>query len=124
MRFVFGNLSFAFLFLIPILAFIFMLFFRKDKKVFVEHLIHSLHIHSFSLFLYGIGFIVYYFTTLKAVLLIIFLITVIYWFFFIRQVYKRGVWSSLLRLSLSGIVYYLIWAFTLPFGLIISLLLF
>lgn len=124
MRFFLGNFSFALLFLIPILALLFMLFFRKNKMGYVKHLIHSLHIHTFSLFLFALGLLFVYFTGLKSAIYFVFILTIIYWYFSIRKVYDRTVLVSISKLVLSGVLYYFMWTFTLAFGAIISFLLF
>lgn len=124
MRFFIGNFSFALLFLIPMLALIFMLFFRKNKMGFVQHLIHSMHIHTFSLFIYSITFLIYYYTGFNFILWAAFIITIVYWYFSLKNVYNRSIIVSGVRLVLSGIVYYFVWALTLTCGLIISFLLF
>lgn len=123
-RFILGNLSLSMIALIPGLAFIFLLFYYKQRLPYVGHLIHSLQIHTFSLFVYAIGIIGVYFFDTTIFIWIAFLVSAVYFFFSLKKVYPKSTFSTFWRFVLVGILYYFYWAFVITLGIIISFLLF
>lgn len=123
-RFVLGNLSLGMIFLIPGLAFLFFVFYYKNKKPFVAHLIHSLEIHTFALFIYGLAIFLVSISDSTVFAWFAFLTSAVYLFFSLKKVYDKGKWATFWRFTLIGILYYFYWVFTITFGVIISFLLF
>ena len=124
MRFILGNLSFALLFLIPLLALLFNLFFYKSRMLFVEHLIHSVHLHTFTLFVYALSFLLIYYLSWSQLLWGAFLISAIYLIVSVFKIYKRKVISSLIRIIGVGFSYYVIWVIVLGLSVSVSFLVF
>lgn len=109
-------------FILPIFALLLKLFFWR-KGLYIKHLIHSIHLHSFFFFLlgwvwifalfiedledYGVGFTL--------------LLTSIYIVISFRRVYNvKYIWSAF-RLLMIGSLYTIIISFSLLFGIILSL---
>jgi len=53
-KFMIGNGSIAMFFMIPLFALLLKLFFWKRRRFYAEHLIHSLHLHSFAFLLFSL----------------------------------------------------------------------
>jgi hypothetical protein len=109
-------------FILPIFALLLKLFFWR-KGLYIKHLIHSIHLHSFFFFLlgwvwifalfiedledYGVGFTL--------------LLTSIYIVISFHRVYNvKYIWSAF-RLLMIGSLYTIIISFSLLFGIILSL---
>lgn len=123
-RFVLGNLSLGMLVLIPGLAFFLFLFYYKQRLPFVAHLLHSINLHTFFLFIYALGITLYYYFDYKSFIWLSFLLSAVYLFFSFKKVYPKGIFSTFWRFLSIGILYYFYWVLTITFGVIISFLLF
>ncbi|MFT6948598.1 MAG: hypothetical protein ACJARP_003032 [Vicingaceae bacterium] len=123
-RFTLGNFSLSMVILIPGLAFFFFLFYYKQRKPFVAHLIHSLYFHTFSLFIYALAILVVFYFESTGVVFIAFLISAVHLFFSLKRVYPKSRFSTLWRFISIGILYYFYWTFTTVLGFILSFLLF
>ena len=82
------------LLMIPVFAFMLKLLFRKDKKVYMHHLVFALHIHSVLLLLLAIGivwtlWVKYHTMDMWNILGIYFLL---YTTWAVRRVYVRNHW--------------------------------
>ena len=80
--------------MIPVFAFMLKLLFRKDKKVYMHHLVFALHIHSVLLLLLAIGivwtlWVKYHTMDMWNILGIYFLL---YTTWAVRRVYVRNHW--------------------------------
>ncbi|WP_370089650.1 DUF3667 domain-containing protein [Ekhidna sp.] len=112
-------------FILPIYAFLLKLFFWR-KGLYIKHLIHSIHIHSFYFFLLGW---VWVFSLLiddfeDFGLPISLIITSVYIAVSFKNVYGvKIIWSSL-RLLMIGFIYTIIISFSLLIGVLLSLALF
>lgn len=109
-------------FILPIFALLLKLFFWR-RGLYIKHLIHSIHIHSFFFFLlgwvwvfalfiqdfedYGIGFTM--------------LLSTIYILFSFRKVYKIKIGWALFRLFFIGIFYSIALSFGIGIGVLVSL---
>ncbi len=123
-RFILGNLSLGMLALIPGLALFFFIFYYKKEQTFVAHLIHSLQVHTFSLFLYGLAILLMYFFMSSAIVISTFVISAIYLFFSMKKVYQTAIFPTLWRYVSIGMLYFIYWIFAITVGIIISFLLF
>jgi hypothetical protein len=119
-----GNFSLSMVILIPGLAFFFFLFYYKQRKPFVAHLIHSLYFHTFSLFIYALAILVVFYFDSTGVVFFAFLISAVHLFFSLKRVYPKSRFSTLWRFISIGILYYFYWTFTTVLGFILSFLLF
>ncbi len=123
-RFLLGNLSLSMMVLIPGLAFFFLLFYSEQRKPFVAHVIHSLQIHTYSLFIYALALLLYYFFDSNVFVLVAFLASAVYLFFSLKEVYPKSIFSTFWRFACIGILYYFYWLLTIFVSVIISFLLF
>ncbi|TKB97771.1 DUF3667 domain-containing protein [Pedobacter cryophilus] len=98
----------VFFILTPIFAFFLMKSFRKNKRYFIEHVIYTLHFHSFAflvLLVYNIlhfiipNFIIYY------IAIIVFGVFVWYIYKSLKVVYKRSGSVTVFKMITLGILY-------------------
>lgn len=129
-QFILKNLPLMMLLLIPLFALVLkILYVRRKDELYIKHLIHALHLHSFAYFFYGISLIVIYYWTesegLRSSLTgISFIIVSTYTFISFLKVYKQHWFKTLIKFNLVGIVYgSLIMTFFIA-EMLISLLLF
>jgi hypothetical protein len=123
-RFILGNLSLSMVALIPGLALFFFLFYYKERKPFVAHLIHSLQIHTFSLFIYALAILLSYLFDINVFIWVAFVASAVYLFFSLKEVYPKSIFSTFWRYACIGILYYIYWVLIISLGIIISFLLF
>lgn len=128
-RFIIKNMSFALFLIIPFAAIFFFMFYYKRKKFYVEHLIHSIHIHSFVLLIYGLMFLLS--STIDSLephrsklLFVAFLISVVYIFRSLQNVYGEKLKRTLLKFISLSILYWFFFFFIVVAEAIISFLLF
>ena len=109
-------------FILPIYAFLLKIFFWK-KGLYIKHLVHSLHLHSFFFFLLGIMWILALifdgFEETGMPLAVI--ITFVYAIISFKNVYKIKIIWSIFRASWIGLVYLFALSTIFVIGIIISL---
>jgi hypothetical protein len=109
-------------FILPIYAFLLKLFFWR-KGLYIKHLIHSIHIHSFFFFLlscvYIISFLIQDFEDYGIAIGM--LLTTIYILFSFRKVYKIKIGWALFRLLFIGFFYMITLSISMGIGIMISL---
>lgn len=112
--------------LLPIFAFLLKLMYIRRKQYYIEHLIFTLHIHSFYFFIFIIAILaLYFFAWYHPIFFIVmFSILILYSYKSFRNVYKQNRVKTLLKMFLLGLVYLVILSVGLLIGIIISLLLF
>lgn len=102
------NASIMMFFLMPVFAALLMLFFRKSGYYYVEHLMHSLHIHSFIFLLFGLFALLSQFFEIDYSILIILILVTGYTIKSLRNVYeqKRGktIWKFLGVITIYNVV--------------------
>ncbi|MEM1406845.1 MAG: DUF3667 domain-containing protein [Bacteroidota bacterium] len=108
-EFIAKNLPLMMLLLIPIFAIVLKLLYIRRKHLYITHLIHALHLHTFAYFLYG--------ASLIAMLNIddedyasyvgfgAFLIVSTYAFISFLRVYKQHWFKTLVKFNLTGAIY-------------------
>jgi len=125
--YVFGNLTWMMLVLIPSVALFFKLFYWRRKKFYVEHLVFLFHIHSFSAIL-GILFFggVYFFewSTSGTYTRIFIIGSLIYFFISLKKVYKQSWGKTLLKFFAIMFSYFVIVIICITLLFLISFLLF
>lgn len=127
-KYIISNFAFAMFFMIPMFALLLMLLNYRKSIVFVEHLIHSLHLHSFAFLLISIALILI--LTIWNILfaffcnLIVSILLLVYFFRSCRRIYQRKKLSTFIRLILVSILYYFVFLFTLFVEVFISILLY
>lgn len=113
-------------FILPIYAFILKLFYWR-KGLYIKHLIHSLHIHSFVFFLLGICWILVMLIGGNAENQIPFIALTISFFYILislKRVYEvKWAWT-VFRYFFIGFVYMIALTFSSSIGILVSLALF
>jgi hypothetical protein len=121
------NMSTAMILVLPISALILMLFYRRTRKYYVEHLIHSIHLHCFVFSIFGLFFFMQYFFDLtfqlKLVLWLFFLLlAIVYSFVSLKRVYANGNRVTLFKMFGVGAFYSITIALFLAADVLISFL--
>ena len=110
-EYVMKNLPLMMLILIPIFALILkLLYFRKRKELYIHHLIHGLHLHSFAYLLYGVSLLLIMEaadseSTQTTIAWISFFIVTAYAYLSFLRVYHQGWFKTLVKFSIAGYVY-------------------
>ncbi|MEM7109420.1 MAG: DUF3667 domain-containing protein [Bacteroidota bacterium] len=109
-EFITKNLPLMMLLLIPIFAVVLKLLYVRRKYLYIMHLIHALHLHTFAYFFYGVGLIVITFFVEDEDLdnyigISAFLIVSTYAFISFLRVYKQHWFKTLIKFNLTGAIY-------------------
>ena len=127
-QYLFKHLSWIMFILVPFLALIFMLFYYKSKKVYVAHLIHSIHLHSFTFLIYSCILLCALFIPFESAVTTIRVIggviIIIYGYKSIRKVYKRSHLRTILKSLVISFFYMFSLAFLFTVEILISFFLF
>ncbi len=113
-------------FILPIYAFILKLFFWR-KGLYIRHLVHALHIHSFFFFIMMIGWIsVLIFGEManKIIVPIMMAIGAIYILFSFRNIYGVKWFWTIFRFFAVGFFYSITLSIAMGIGLLVSLVFF
>lgn len=109
--------------LMPLFALILSIGFYRSHLYFIEHLIYTLHIHSFLFLLYTlielIGLV--WPSAEKTAMTIGFIGAVWYIYRSMRNVYKRSRWHTLAKFGLLGIAYFILLAISFTLIVFFSL---
>ncbi|ELR70045.1 hypothetical protein C900_04415 [Fulvivirga imtechensis AK7] len=123
------NIPLMMLLLIPIFALILKLLYVRRKQLYIKHLIHALHLHTFSYFFYGISLLVIFFmmegSSLRNNLaLLSFILVSTYAYISFLKVYKQHWFKTFIKFNVAGFIYiFFIMIFFLA-EMVISMLLF
>ena len=100
------------LLLIPVFAFLLMIFFRKEKMAYMKHYAFALHLHSVLLLLVAINLLWVYYTKTpynKEVTLVLINLFLVYMWLAIHRVYERTGWiKSFIKTGLLYVIYMII----------------
>ena len=109
------NLPLMMIFILPIFAFILMLFYMRRNQYYITHLIHALHLHSFAYVIYGFAFVAaMYWLPVGAggwAIFISFILVSTHSYFSFLRVYGQGWFKTLIKFNLIGFIYF--WLLTL-----------
>lgn len=128
--FVLQNMPVMMFLLIPLFALLLkLLYVRRKQWLYVQHLVHALHLHAFILFLLILGVVPYLAFNISEqvanlINMLVILVLSIYSLVSFRRVYQQGWFKTTFKLFLAGVVYFLV---LLVFGLseaVISFMLF
>lgn len=129
LSFIFKNLPFMMLILVPIFALMLKLLYIRRSQFYITHLIHALHLHSFAYFLYGISILSI--MTFSAsfgkgglILFISLLIVTLYSYLSFLRVYQQGKSKTIVKFIITGSLYFIIGLFSFLIEITISSLLF
>ncbi len=106
----FQNLPLMMLAVIPLFALMLKIVYYRSKTLYVKHVIHALHLHSFAYFIYGVGLIIfmYVFFNEKArlvVWIIGYFIVFVYSLISFIRVYQQSFLKTFFKFLLVGLGY-------------------
>jgi hypothetical protein len=104
------NLPIMMLILIPVFAGILKLLYIRRDKLYIHHIIHALHLHSFAYLIYGLTLIITYFyiasdATSSLVNSSIFVLVSTYAYISFLRVYKQHWFKTLVKFNIVGFIY-------------------
>ncbi|MFT4758963.1 MAG: hypothetical protein ACI9XO_002048 [Paraglaciecola sp.] len=91
------GLSFAMFLLMPLFALLLLLFYRKQKKIYVEHLVFSIHFHAVAFILMSAGYFAKIVFDLEMLGNIFDFLVLVYLFLYLKNVYRDSVGKMLLK---------------------------
>ncbi|MCA6075350.1 DUF3667 domain-containing protein [Fulvivirga sedimenti] len=108
--FIVKNLPIMMLILIPIFAAILKLLYIRRPFLYINHIIHGFHLHSFAYFIYGITLIFTYFVIKNDgvsmfINFLIFVLVTTYAYLSFLRVYKQGWFKTLVKFNMVGFIY-------------------
>ncbi len=113
-------------FILPIYAFILKLFFWR-KGLYIRHLVHSLHIHSFFFFILMIGWILVLIIgedSQDSISSLAVLISAIYILISFRNIYGVKWFWTIIRFFMIGFIYLIVLSMAIGVGVLISFVFF
>lgn len=129
--FVLGNLPLMMLILIPLFAGVLKLIYVRRKHLYIKHVVHSMHVHSFAYLMYAICLLICFkiltvanfpawnVDAIRSLLSLVFFVGVsTYVYVSFRKVYQQGWFKTFLKFNIVGSIY----AFFLIFFFAIELL--
>lgn len=125
--YIYKNMPIMMFFLLPVFAMILNILYIRRRNLYIEHLIHALHIHSFTYFIFGLTMIPMFFIAdsniISPLLAFIAIITVtVYVFKSFRRVYGQGWFKTFVKFILIGPVYGTVLLLALALEVAISLI--
>ncbi|MEJ2003791.1 MAG: hypothetical protein P8X57_02245, partial [Cyclobacteriaceae bacterium] len=94
----------------PVFALVLKLLYVRRKFLYIHHVIHGFHLHSFAYLIYGITLIFTYFlidndSLSNSINFLIFIAVSTYAYFSFLRVYRQGWFKTLIKFNLVGIIY-------------------
>ncbi len=116
------NIPIMMFFILPLYALLLKLFYLR-KGLYIHHLIHTLHIHSFLFFILGVSWLYLVAVGQEGDLLILvgFLLTSIYIVMSLKRVYKQRWRVTILKFFTIGFLYCLLLSFAILLEVLASL---
>ncbi|MEP2771005.1 MAG: DUF3667 domain-containing protein [Fulvivirga sp.] len=104
------NFPLMMLVLIPIFALILKLLYLRRNQLYIKHLVHALHLHTYAYFVYGVFilltvFIITHEDAGEILNMIAFLIVTIYAFISFLKVYKQRWFKTFIKFNIVGAIY-------------------
>lgn len=115
--FVLKNLPFMMLLLIPIFALVLKVLYFRRKELYIKHLIHAFHLHSFAYLFYGVSLLIMLYAVQQEefkilVGIISFILVSTYAYISFLKVYKQHWFKTWIKFNVVGIIYnFLIFTF-------------
>lgn len=116
--FVLGNLPLMMFILIPLFAGVLKFFYVRRKHLYIKHVVHALHVHSFTYMAYGIGLLIIFkiitagnfpnanIEAWRGIVAGLFFVgTSTYVYVSFLKVYKQGWFKTLIKFNLVGFIY-------------------
>jgi len=106
------NIPLMMFVLLPVFALILKILYIRRKWLYIKHLIHSIHLHTFAYFMYGIAFLINYYwattdETVALVSVISFILVSTYAYISFLRVYKQKWFKTLVKFNLVGFIYFI-----------------
>lgn len=120
------KLPIVMFFVLPIFALLLKLLYIRRKRYYVEHIIFTLHIHSFAYLIFAISIVLLEALPNGTLYTIIgtFALLLLYSVLSFRNVYKQNYFKTLIKASMIGFTYSFVLLFTFTIGTLISLFFF
>lgn len=116
--FVLGNLPLMMFILIPLFAGVLKLIYVRRKHLYIKHIVHALHVHSFSYMAYGLSLLLIFkiftennFPSLNieawrwSIAGFFFVLVSSYVYISFLKVYKQGWFKTLIKFNIVGFIY-------------------
>lgn len=118
------NTSFLMFLLMPLFGYLLYLFYRKLRRNYVEHLMFSIHVHSFFFILFTVYLALKFFLPEGVdVFWMVTLIMAVYTYLAMLRVYKQSYLKTLLKFIPVSLIYLFCLAIALFGNLVVSLML-
>lgn len=116
--FVLGNLPLMMFILIPLFAGVLKFIYVRRKHLYIKHVVHALHVHSFAYMAYGIGLLLIFKVFTEGnfpnanidawritIASVCFVLVSTYVYISFRKVYKQGWFKTLVKFNIVGFTY-------------------
>ena len=103
-------------FLMPLAALLLKLFYVRRKRFYIEHLVHTLYLHSFIFLIMTLYTLLHLFLPGGILFTILFLASITYFFISMKRVYGQSRMKTVLKGTLFAITYSLTLAFIFGLG--------
>ena len=128
-EYVVKNMPLMMLLLIPVFALILKLFYLRRNQLYIKHIVHGLHLHSFAYLIYGINILVWYSLITDETYAIFwhilgFTIVTVYAYLSFKNVYKQKWLKTFVKFNMIGLIYSTTILVFFVIEMIISLLIF
>ncbi len=109
-EYILKNLPLMMLILIPFFALILKLLYARRDQLYIKHLIHALHLHTFAYFFYGISLLVMVYAISDednaAIFgMLSFIVVSTYAYLSFLKVYKQHWFKTLIKFNVTGMIY-------------------
>ena len=118
------GISISMFFLMPIFALILALFYFRQKRFYVEHLIYSVHFHAISFLMVALIFGIIQIQIPDWVIIPMVVIPQLYLIITLKSVYKNGWVKSIVKFFLISFIYGFVQLFSMLITMVIAVLLF
>lgn len=123
--FVVKNFSLMMFIMLPVFAMILKTLYIRRKILYINHLVHSLHIHSFAFFIYGLALAIsIWISDEDWVSFVALLLVSIYSYTSFKMVYDQSHKKTFFKFVITGIIYSFLMLFAFLIELLISFLIF
>ncbi|WP_181305700.1 DUF3667 domain-containing protein [Rufibacter sp. XAAS-G3-1] len=116
------TLSFLMFLLMPFFALILKGFYLRQKRLYVEHLIFSIHFHCFAFIILALSALLSNVISASFLNLTSFLLILLYLFLALRHFFRQGVWKSLGKAVFVQAMYVVVLLTFLVFAVFINFL--
>jgi hypothetical protein len=123
-QFLIGKLTWMVLLILVLFAVVLKIIYIRQKRYYVEHLVFSLHCHTFLLLMSALGLLTYVNEKQDWILNLIQIAIIVYFFLAMKKYYGQGWGKTLLKLFLLFFSYVFVASIALILTFLVSALLF